>query len=150
MKTTPDLSCRSARFDLGQTPLIIFSVPQGFDKSKCGLSADDVNHRNVQVELARLNIPFEVVRWAREGKIRFAILLEHAEPGYSFAIHTATEHKQQSILLVDKERNAFLYYPSTDYHEPLGTFSKISLEHANALDGWLYAPASDQFWGTLR
>jgi hypothetical protein len=60
-------------------------------------------------------------------------------------------YDQETILLLDEDRNAVLYNES-EYgltQIPLGKLRDISFNVAKELDAWSYCPVNDQYYGVL-
>ena len=65
-------------------------------------------------------------------------------------IDLAIEHKQESILLLDEDRNAKLVYLADMSEESLGQLVEVSASEASNQLAYTYNPETKQYWVTAR
>lgn len=65
-------------------------------------------------------------------------------------IDLAIEHKQESIMVLDEDRNAKLVYLANMSEESLGQLVEVSASEASNQLAYTYNPETNQFFITVR
>ena len=87
-----------------------------------------------------------------KGKLEASFLVEYDSQNERRLINSlAGKFNQESVLLLDEDRNAVLYNESENglTQIPLGKLKPITPRQAEKLDAWSYCPINDQYYGVL-
>lgn len=123
---------------------IIFSVFQfGYTTE-----ANTDNHRTL---MESLKIPSFETWGFYKGQPELSIVVtvsnyEKYNAWFDLILDIAKQFKQESILLVDSDDNADLYYVDTGMTKPLGVFQEASAVEAKKQDAYTFEPVSSRFF----
>jgi hypothetical protein len=102
--------------------------------------ANDDATESLRSQLAARDFDFVQVRGCYKGKEEdsFLVLCDPIADDYELGmlIGLANRHGQESILLVDAQRHATLFYLGSDPEAIPGTFQAVSVTEARQCDAW--------------
>lgn len=109
-----------------------------------------LNLKNQEIEtdaLINAGLAFKDLTGSYKGvKERSYLVLTHNNTAYQAALNLARRCEQESVLLLDEERNAKLMYLNDMYQIDIGVLTPVSKDEALEQDAWTYAPDLNQYY----
>ena len=115
-------------------------------------SADTNKHNSNVLEKMFINydMPYKTLIGCYKSKNEASFLVEYnTNIERDLLLEWSKTMGQESVLLLDQDRNASLLNLQTDKENKLGKLRNISFDVAKELDAWSYCPMLDQYYGVL-
>lgn len=120
-------------------PFLIFSAYTGVDSA-----LDELDFEKLLQSLKERDIKHLELEGTYKGKFEQSVLV-HAKY-IEDAKELARQYTQETILHVDKHREAYLLDINTGISKHIGTWTSVSEEEAQKRDTWMYDADTDQFY----
>ena len=109
-----------------------------------------LNLKNQEIEIEALldaGLVFKALTGSYKGvQERSYLVLTHTDEAYRAALNLAKECNQESVLLLDEDRNAKLMYLDDMHQIEIGVLTPVSKDEALKQDAWTYAHDLNQFY----
>jgi len=98
------------------------------------------------------NFRYKTLIGCYKGNTEASFLVEYDNINEMVTLNKLAQHfDQETILLLDEDRNAVIYNESDNglTQIPIGKLRNITPKQAQKLDAWSYCPINDQYYGVL-
>lgn len=125
-------------------PMIVFSVYQ----SSLSNAENKVNHEKALQVLKDNRIAFKPVIGCYKGTLEKSIIIPDELATYKIIHDLTTEYNQESVLELDEDRRASLYFKGNEQVESIGVMTCVTKKEAMSQDSWTFCPSTKRFFIT--
>jgi len=126
-------------------PFIIFSVNQTTENE----NENRNNHKAYAFTFPTVGVAFKSLLGCYKGDCEESFLILDTPENRALALDIAKRHNQQSILFVNADRNAELFFLNINTRQPVGKFVSATNNHALQQDNWTFDPETEIFYTTV-
>ena len=97
--------------------------------------------------LEKYNYAYKPLIGHYKGVNECSFLVEYTDERLDMLLAWADVLDQESILKLDQDRNASLYYVNTGEEVKIGALKSLDFKEVKNLSAWSYCPVLDQYYG---
>ena len=129
-----------------ENPVIIFS---GYTKA-ANDELNRVRHNICLVSLENAGAKPIELKGYYKGLVEKSILVLDSPELRKIVLNLATYFDQESILLLDQDRNAALLFLGDNSQQEIGRFIPVSKDKIDNLDAWVYNPTTKKYYSVVQ